>query len=199
MTSTEEGQPGVAEDPVPPAAGTSSLGATAARGGAILGAATAIETGVQVVRAIVLARILTPKDFGLMGMALVAIQAAEAFSQTGFARALVQTRKDPSDYLDTVFVVGCLRGLLLMGCGMDRCAAGGRALRNSTSGVHSARAGKDFLHPGADEPRALSSRAGLELREALDAPGGRLHHRSRRFHHTGLASQERRGKWCGAS
>jgi len=90
-----------------------SLGRAAAKGGLVLGAAGAIENGVQFVRALVLARILLPGDFGLMGMALVAMQAADALSQTGFHRALMRKREDAKDYLDTVWTISALRGLAL--------------------------------------------------------------------------------------
>jgi O-antigen/teichoic acid export membrane protein len=72
-----------------------------------------VENGAQLLRAILLARILAPSDFGLMGMAFVVIYTGESLSQTGFYRALVQTRGDAAAYLDTVFVISALRGALL--------------------------------------------------------------------------------------
>lgn len=91
------------------------MGGVAARGSALLGFSSLLENGALLARAAVLASVLTPADFGLMGMALIAIQAGEALSQTGFHRALVQTRRDPAEYLDTVWIVMTLRGALLFG------------------------------------------------------------------------------------
>lgn len=90
-----------------------SLGKIAAQGGAILGVATATEQGVLFLRAIILARLLSPHDFGLMGMALVVVFTAEALSQTGMNRAIVQKRGDPWGDLSTVWILSALRGLAL--------------------------------------------------------------------------------------
>ena len=64
-------------------------------------------------RTIVLARLLAPADFGLFGIALLAMSALETFSQTGFNAALVQKKKDTKPYLDTVWTVQVVRGMLL--------------------------------------------------------------------------------------
>lgn len=74
---------------------------------------TGIERGLLFVRALVLARLLEPKEFGLMGMAFIAINAAEVLSQTGFGRAIIQRRDDPTPFMDTVWVVSAVRGLFL--------------------------------------------------------------------------------------
>lgn len=81
----------------------------------MLGTSAVVENGSQFLRAFILARILTPADFGLMGMALVVVFTSEALSQTGFYRALVQKQGDPEEDLDTIFVITVLRGLLLYG------------------------------------------------------------------------------------
>lgn len=65
------------------------------------------------VRTIILARLLAPADFGLFGIALLAMSALETFSQTGFNAALVQKKKDTKPYLDTVWTVQVVRGMLL--------------------------------------------------------------------------------------
>ncbi|MGH9867798.1 MAG: lipopolysaccharide biosynthesis protein [Candidatus Polarisedimenticolia bacterium] len=65
------------------------------------------------IRTLVLSRLLEPHEFGLMGMAFVALLAAEFLSQTGFRSAIIQRQGDPSDYLDTNWWVSLARGLLL--------------------------------------------------------------------------------------
>ena len=45
-------------------------------------------------RLIILARILAPHDFGLMGIALLTMATLEKFSQTGFQAALIQKKED---------------------------------------------------------------------------------------------------------
>ena len=64
-------------------------------------------------RIIVLARLLAPADFGLFGIALLAMSALETFSQTGFSAALIQKKKDTGPYLDTAWTVQVIRGGVL--------------------------------------------------------------------------------------
>ncbi len=64
-------------------------------------------------RTIVLARVLSPNDFGLFGIALLALSALETFSQTGFQQALIQKKGDVKPYLDTAWTVQVIRGVAL--------------------------------------------------------------------------------------
>jgi O-antigen/teichoic acid export membrane protein len=64
-------------------------------------------------RTIILARVLAPSDFGLLGIALLAMSTLETFSQTGFQAALIQKKEDAEDYLDTAWTVSALRGIVL--------------------------------------------------------------------------------------
>ncbi|HKY34250.1 MAG TPA: oligosaccharide flippase family protein, partial [Candidatus Polarisedimenticolia bacterium] len=85
----------------------------AIRAGTTLAVLTVVENAVLLVRTLVLSRLLSPFEFGLMGIAFMSITLADVLSQTGFARALVQRRDDPEPYMDTVWSVSALRGLLL--------------------------------------------------------------------------------------
>lgn len=67
----------------------------------------------RLARTIVLARLLAPTDFGLFGIALLAMSALETFSQTGFNQALIQKKEDTKPYLDTAWTVQAIRGLAL--------------------------------------------------------------------------------------
>lgn len=64
-------------------------------------------------RTIVLARVLSPDDFGLFGIALLALSALETFTQTGFQAALIQRKGDVRSYLDTAWTVQAIRGVVL--------------------------------------------------------------------------------------
>ncbi len=66
-------------------------------------------------RLVILARILVPGDFGLMGIALLTLATLETFSQTGFKPALVQKKENIGPYLDTTWTFLILRGLALFG------------------------------------------------------------------------------------
>jgi len=66
-------------------------------------------------RTIILARLLSPMEFGLFGIAALALSALEAFSQIGFQSALIQKKGDVKPYLDTAWTVQVLRGFALAG------------------------------------------------------------------------------------
>ena len=69
----------------------------------------------NLIRLIVLARILSPHDFGLMGIALLTMATLETFSQTGFHAALIQRKGDIKEYLDAAWTFLILRGIILFG------------------------------------------------------------------------------------
>jgi len=60
-----------------------------------------------------LARILSPDDFGLMGIALLTIATLGTFSLTGFQQALIQRKGDISSYLNATWTFLILRGFIL--------------------------------------------------------------------------------------
>ena len=64
-------------------------------------------------RTVVLARLLAPSDFGLYGIALLALSMLETFSETGFNAAIIQKKGDVKPYLDTAWTVQVIRGWLL--------------------------------------------------------------------------------------
>lgn len=70
--------------------------------------------GIHLIKLAVLARLLAPDDFGLMGIALLAMYAAEKFSRLGFDEALIQHPEENVDgYLDTVWLMKIARGATL--------------------------------------------------------------------------------------
>ncbi len=64
-------------------------------------------------RTVVLARILAPSDFGLMGIAVLAILMLERFTETGFNAALVQKKDDIRPYLNTAWTLAIARNTLI--------------------------------------------------------------------------------------
>jgi len=80
---------------------------------------TAMNVGdraLQLGSLVVLARLLSPADFGLMGIALVAIHGLQRFTNLGLDEALIKDRDDDvDDYLDTAWVLNLGRGLLIAG------------------------------------------------------------------------------------
>ncbi|MBN1830470.1 MAG: oligosaccharide flippase family protein, partial [Deltaproteobacteria bacterium] len=99
------------------ASGNSSATGTLSRKVAVAGTWAVMlriaNRGLDFVRTIVLARLLSPTDFGLLGIALLSMSMLETFSQTGFKAALIQKKEDITSYLDTAWTVSVLRGLVL--------------------------------------------------------------------------------------
>lgn len=64
-------------------------------------------------RLIILARILLPSDFGLVGIGLLTLSIIDTFTQVGFRQALIQKKEDIKKYLDTVWTFLILRSIFL--------------------------------------------------------------------------------------
>lgn len=68
--------------------------------------------GLQVLSLVVLARILGPREFGLMGIALVTYTALRKFSELGISSALIQRSEANIDsFLDTAWTLQVARGI----------------------------------------------------------------------------------------
>ncbi len=91
----------------------SSLSQRVAKGGVWVFTLRLLEKGLGLIRLVILARLLAPHDFGLFGIALLAMSTLETFSQTGFQAALVQKKKNIANYLDTAWTVSVIRGFIL--------------------------------------------------------------------------------------
>src|SRR5262245_47224147 len=79
--------------------------------------AVAWSTGGQVgafamrfVVGVVLARLLTPDDFGVMGMTAVVTGFADVFADVGFGAAIIQRQRIEARHLSSVFWVNVLVG-----------------------------------------------------------------------------------------
>jgi lipopolysaccharide exporter len=90
-----------------------SLSQRVARGGMWVFALRLVEKVLGLVRLVILARLLAPSDFGLFGIALLAMSTLETFAQTGFQSALIQRKEDITPYLDTAWTVSVIRGVFL--------------------------------------------------------------------------------------
>lgn len=78
--------------------------------------ATAIKVvskGMGLIRIIVLARLLSPEDFGLMAVVLLTIEFFYLFSQFKVDMALIQNRGNIDAYLGTAWALAIGRGLLI--------------------------------------------------------------------------------------
>ena len=69
--------------------------------------------GVGVLKMMVLARILSPQDFGVIGAALLAINFLGVFSDVGIGAALIQKKDVDRKDLDTAWTMTIVRGIVL--------------------------------------------------------------------------------------
>ena len=84
-----------------------------------------ITTLLAAVKIAILARILSPNDFGLFALVAVAIGIVESLTETGINATIIQSQKSTSYFLNTAWVISIVRGLIisilmiLMGFGMQ--------------------------------------------------------------------------------
>jgi len=84
-----------------------------ARGGAWIFALRMGSQLLNVLRLVILARLLAPDDFGLMGIALLGMATLQTFSEPGFRVALIQRKERVQDYMNTAWTISLLRGVCL--------------------------------------------------------------------------------------
>ena len=66
-----------------------------------------------ILRTFILARMLLPADFGLIGVATITISLIETFSQPGIGAALIQKKEKIEPYLDTIWTVSIVRSIII--------------------------------------------------------------------------------------
>jgi O-antigen/teichoic acid export membrane protein len=64
-------------------------------------------------RTVVLAKLLSPADFGILAVSMIAANALDTLTETGFQAALIQKKDHASSYLDTAWTINVIRGLFL--------------------------------------------------------------------------------------
>jgi O-antigen/teichoic acid export membrane protein len=89
------------------------LGRKAVRGGAISGAGQAAQFAVLAIGTVVLARLLTPKDYGLVAMVTAITSVVAGFKDLGLAASTVQQPEVTHQQTSTLFWVNVAFGLLL--------------------------------------------------------------------------------------
>ena len=80
------------------------------------GASNVLTRLIQLTKVVVLARLLPPEEFGLLGIAFLTLAVFESFSEFGINRALIQREEERVDeYLNTAWILQAGRGMLLAG------------------------------------------------------------------------------------
>ncbi|MCX7766240.1 MAG: oligosaccharide flippase family protein, partial [Candidatus Sumerlaeia bacterium] len=83
------------------------------KGGAYIFLLKLLERLFTFARLIILARLLAPKDFGLMGIALLTLNTVDTLSQTGFQQALIQKKNNITEHLNPAWTLLVFRGFIL--------------------------------------------------------------------------------------
>ena len=78
-----------------------------------------VSQGIRLAANLVLARLLTPADFGLMALVMVVLQGLEMLSDVGTRLAIINhPRGEERVFLDTAFTIECVRGVGLWVVGL---------------------------------------------------------------------------------
>lgn len=83
------------------------------RSGIWVGASELTLAVLNIVRSVLLARLLSPQIFGLMGIALIALRTFETFTRPGIAQALIARQQDFDEAAPTAFTMLVVRGAVL--------------------------------------------------------------------------------------
>ena len=77
------------------------------------GVSVGVVTALQFVDLAVLARLLSPSDFGLMGMVMVVFGFAQAFADMGISNAIIHRQDVTKDQLSSLYWLNILSGVIV--------------------------------------------------------------------------------------
>lgn len=89
------------------------LGQQLARSGGLMVCARLLSRVIDLCAMLILARLLTPADFGLAAIAMTIVTLLEAALEMPLSQALVKLPQIKAHHLDTAFTISLMRGLLL--------------------------------------------------------------------------------------
>lgn len=72
-----------------------------------------VTRGISFFKTIILARILIPTQFGVYGVATLALALLEVFTETGVNVILVQEKGDIKEYINSAWIVSIIRGIII--------------------------------------------------------------------------------------
>ena len=107
------GDPSVAVSDGPAGPPGDGLGGRAARGAIVILGAQGVRIVVQVLSVVVLSRLLSPRDYGLIAMVLAVIGVADVFRDLGLSTAAVQARSLTEVQRSNLFWINTALGLAL--------------------------------------------------------------------------------------
>ncbi len=83
------------------------------RGAVSLGSARVMMSLLNMAGIVILARILTPDDFGIIAIAMAVVSVIVAATEAALPQALVQCREPTRRHIDTVWTMSCIRAGLI--------------------------------------------------------------------------------------
>ncbi|MBK6706883.1 MAG: lipopolysaccharide biosynthesis protein [Sphingomonadales bacterium] len=83
------------------------------RGAVSLGSARIAMSLLNAASLVILARILSPDDFGIVAIAMAVVSVIAAVTEASLHQSLVQCHKPKQDHIDTVWTMSCLRAGLI--------------------------------------------------------------------------------------
>lgn len=87
----------------------------AASGVKWMSVSTAIKTIVSILQVVILAHFLSPKDFGLMAMALLMVGFADVYTDLGISAAIIYRQDATREQLSSLYWLNVISGLLVFG------------------------------------------------------------------------------------
>ena len=94
---------------------TDAIGGRTARGGLVTMVAHGLKFAVSIVATAILARLLTPQDYGLIGMVAIATSLVAMFKDMGLSLATIQRSEINYDQISTLFWVNVTISVTIMG------------------------------------------------------------------------------------
>ena len=75
-----------------------------------------LQSVLTIVKVSILARLLSPNDFGVFSLVTIALGIVEAFTQTGVNFSILQSKRPIKYFVDTAWVIAIIRGILISIC-----------------------------------------------------------------------------------
>jgi PST family polysaccharide transporter/lipopolysaccharide exporter len=70
-------------------------------------------SGLAIIKIAVLARLLSPDDFGLFSLVMIALGITESTTQTGVNVTIIQSKQSVKYFLNTAWVIAIIRGMII--------------------------------------------------------------------------------------
>jgi O-antigen/teichoic acid export membrane protein len=151
------------------------LTGTVVRGSALAGIGYALSQILTLASYLVLARLVSPTEFGLFTAGLIMVGLARLYTESGMLAAVVYWRDRLEEAAATAFVATCVAGLLIGLLMLALAPAIGWFFHSATvTGIAASAAGLAFLRTIAVVPEALLQRQFSFLRRMVVEPGSVL-------------------------